>query len=93
MIINKGLVIIDFHAEWCAPCQQMRPIIKAVKETNQDIKFLDLDVDVNPELAERFNVRSIPTLLLLKEGTEAHRTTGVYTEKGLKRIITEKMRR
>ena len=92
MIMNKGLIVLDFHAKWCVPCQTMRPIVKEVMEANPDIKLMSLDVDVNPEIAYKYDVRSLPALVLLKEGVHVHTFTGKYSVKGFKRMITEKLR-
>jgi thioredoxin 1 len=78
-IINKhSLVLIDFWAEWCTPCRMMSPIIEELtKEYAGKVLIGKLNVDENPETAERFQIFSIPTLLLMKNGEEVNRIVGL----------------
>ncbi len=73
----KGLVLIDFWAEWCAPCRMLGPIFEELSGELEQIKFAKLDVTANEELAQRFGVMSIPTIILMKDGIEVDRMTGV----------------
>jgi len=67
--VKEGLVLIDFFAEWCMPCVMMSPIIDELGETfNGKIKFGKVDVGENQELAQKFNVSSIPNFILIKDG-------------------------
>lgn len=68
------LVLIDFTADWCAPCKQIAPTIEEIAEVYADQLFVGkVDADENPDLAKRFGVRGLPTLLVLKGGKEAER--------------------
>ncbi|QBI20012.1 thioredoxin [Egibacter rhizosphaerae] len=70
-------VLVDFWAEWCGPCRIVSPIVDEIaSERSDDLKVLKLNVDENPDVARRYRVMSIPTLLLLKEGEEAKRIVG-----------------
>lgn len=74
---KKGLVLIDFFAEWCMPCLMMAPMIDELSEKFKGkIKFGKVNVGDNQELAQRFNVSSIPNLILFKEGKPAERFVG-----------------
>ena len=64
-------VLVDFWAEWCGPCQMMGPIVDEVAEERNDIIIGKLNVDTQPEIALRYNVMSIPTLILFENGEEA----------------------
>ncbi len=78
IISGNKLVLIDFYADWCAPCKMMTPILKQVKETMGDtIKILKIDVDKNQRLAAAQNVRGVPTLVLFKDGKQLWRQSGV----------------
>src|SRR4051794_15423650 len=68
VIEHKGLVFVDFHAEWCGPCKVTSPIIEGLAGEMPDMKFVAVDVDQNPELASQYSVFSIPTFLILKDG-------------------------
>ena len=69
-------VLIDFWATWCGPCQAVGPIIEEIAEERTEIKVGKVNVDDYPELAARFRVMSIPTLILVKDGVEADRAVG-----------------
>lgn len=76
-IINSNVpVLIDFYADWCGPCRMVGPIIEEIAEERDDVIVGKINVDNDPELAERFNVFSIPTIVVLKNGEEVNRTTG-----------------
>jgi len=78
-IVNKNsLVLIDFWAEWCAPCRMVAPIIEELaREYTGKVLVGRLNVDENSETAERFQIFSIPTLLLMKNGEEVDRIVGL----------------
>lgn len=75
----KGkLVLVDFWAEWCAPCKMMLPILNDVADSSgDDFKVAKVDVDKNQALAQKYGVRSIPTLIAFKDGKEVARFVGV----------------
>ena len=73
---NKRLVLIDFYANWCGPCKMLSPIIDQIADERDDVVVAKIDVDKEPELAEKFNVFSIPTLVVLKDGEIVHQSAG-----------------
>jgi thioredoxin 1 len=71
-------VLIDFYADWCAPCRMMPPVLKQVKETFGDrLKIIKVDTDKNPQLSQQLQIRSIPTLMLFEKGEKKWQTSGV----------------
>jgi len=72
----KGLVFVDFHAEWCGPCKMTEPIIKEISDEIKDIKFVSVDVDANADVAAQYQVFSIPTFIILKDGKPAAQFVG-----------------
>lgn len=65
---SEGIVIVDFYADWCGPCKMMSPIIDQIAEENSDIKVGKVNCDEEPNLAIKFDVMSIPTILIFKKG-------------------------
>lgn len=71
-------VVVDFWAEWCGPCKQLAPIIQELAVEQQGkITFAKLDVDANPSVSMRFNVMSIPTMIVFRDGVEVKRIVGL----------------
>lgn len=69
--------VVDFYADWCGPCRMVSPVIEALsKEYAGRAKFAKINTDENPEIAERFNIMSIPTIMVFKNGAVASRTVG-----------------
>ena len=78
IIKGKTPVLVDFYADWCAPCRMMPPILKELKKLMGDeIHILKIDTEKNPDAAIRYQVRGIPTLILFKEGHVLWQQSGV----------------
>ena len=89
-VLKSKLAVVDFSAVWCGPCQMMHPILQELKEkVGETARILKIDVDKNMELAAEFNVQSVPTLIVFKEGTVRWRQSGVQRADALAKILSE----
>ncbi len=88
-IINAQTpVLVDFFADWCGPCKTLSPILKDVKIALGDaIKIIKIDVDKNQQLAAKYNVRGVPTMLLFKNGKQVWKESGVLQKEEIIHII------
>ncbi|MFT4661071.1 MAG: thioredoxin 1 [Patiriisocius sp.] len=87
---NNKAILIDFYAEWCGPCKTLSPtIIKLAEEFEGDVLIKKVNVDENRELAQKFNVRSIPALVYIKDGEVVGRQNGLVSEQALRTQINQ----
>jgi len=88
MIQSNKPVLVDFSAEWCGPCKMMAPILKELKKDIGDTaSIIKVDVDKNAQAASAYQVQSVPTLILFKNGQPIWRQTGVVQKSGLLDVI------
>ncbi|MCI8781096.1 MAG: thioredoxin [Lachnospiraceae bacterium] len=80
-------VLVDFWAGWCGPCKMVAPVLEEIAAEVADVKITKVNVDEQPELAQKFQVMSIPTMVLIKEGKVVDTTVGAQPKEDLVRFI------
>ena len=92
-IINENRpVIVDFHALWCGPCKVQSPILQQVaEELGERVKVIKIDVDQNQELASRYQIQSVPTLMIFKNGEIKYKQPGIHTKPQLMHLLMNNM--
>lgn len=79
--------IFYFTADWCNPCKKTKPIVEELNRESTDVRFQIIDVDIEGELARKFEVRSVPTFIVIQDGQEIKRTTGAQTREQLEGLM------
>lgn len=92
-VIRRGVTLVDFWAPWCGPCKVAAPILNDLAETEYRITIAKVNVDKQQQLAQKYKVRNIPTLVLFRDGVEVQRYVGVKTKKFLLKEIEAELAR
>lgn len=83
-------VLVDFYAEWCGPCKMMKPVLLNVAERmGDDVKIISVDVDQEQDLASRYHIQAVPTLIIFKNGKQLWRQSGIISAKALIQLLKE----
>ncbi|MBR0424142.1 thioredoxin family protein [Candidatus Saccharibacteria bacterium] len=79
--------LLDFYADWCGPCQMLKPTIEEFEKAHPEVKVTSVNIDEDEELAEKYGVSGIPCLVVLKDGEEVRREVGVMPLKKLEKLV------
>lgn len=86
-LTGEGKVLVKFYADWCGPCQMMKPVVEEFAEKHPDVKVLEVNIDDEDELAEKYEVSTIPCFVAMKDGEETARAEGAMPMKKLEKLI------
>ena len=88
-LVGTKPALLDFNATWCGPCKMIAPIIEEIANENPDLFVGSVDVDMEPMLAARFQIRSIPTVILLKDGKVVKQFIGAQSKETYQKAVAE----
>lgn len=83
---NNKSVFVDFYADWCGPCKMLSPLVEELANEEKDIRFIKVNVDDNPDIAQRYGIMSIPTLLVFKNGELVNQSVGFQPKEALQQL-------
>lgn len=86
LVATGGVVLADFHADWCGPCKALEPVVERIAETT-DATVAKVDVDANQPLASSYGVRGVPTLVLFADGEQVEQVVGAQPEPKLRELV------
>ena len=89
--IKSGLVLVDFNADWCGPCQIFAPVLEELSKEIPE-KILSVNIDDSPEIAEKYSVSGIPCLVIFQDGEEIDRSVGALPKKKVQKLLEKHKR-
>jgi thioredoxin 1 len=84
---SQGKALVDLFADWCMPCQMLAPVIEEISNEKTDVSFYKINVDESPEVAIKYGVSSIPTLLIFENGNLINKAVGVYPKEKILSLL------
>ena len=88
-IISNGVTLVDFYAEWCGPCKMLGPIIEEVADELNGIQVMKVNIDEHGDIAQKYGVMSIPTLILFKDGNEVNKSIGFMPKEDIIEFVSQ----
>ena len=86
-VSDNHTVLVDFWAEWCGPCKQFGPVYDKASTTRDNVVFGKVDIDANADLAEKFHIRAVPTLAVIRDGVLLHSQPGALSGPALEALL------
>jgi thioredoxin len=86
---NSKLTVVKFSASWCGPCQKMKPVFEEVAKENTDCDCVEVDIDGTRSIVNLWNISSVPTIVVVKDGKEVARLVGMQSKEAINKKITE----
>ncbi|WP_135366469.1 thioredoxin [Halosimplex halophilum] len=86
VVAENGVVLVDFYADWCGPCQMLEPVVETLA-AETDATVAKVDVDANQQLAQSYGVRGVPTLVLFADGEQVEEVVGLQGEEQLRSLV------
>ena len=88
---SSGTTLVDFYADWCMPCKRLTPVLESVAQTlTGKVTVAKVNIDESPNITQKFNVRSVPTLIVIQDGKVINRQTGAGNERQLLEFVNSK---
>ncbi len=84
---KNEVVLVDFYADWCGPCKALAPILEEIDNDREKVKIVKINIDRNPDIAKRFGIMSIPTLIVFKNGKEINKNIGLCSKEFILEMI------
>jgi thioredoxin 1 len=88
VLSHKGIVLVDFYASWCGPCQVLSPLLESLEKELAEVKFVKVNVDEEQEAASSYSIMSIPTVIIFKDGKVVERLTGALPKEQYKSALS-----
>ena len=85
--VKDGVSVVDFNATWCGPCKMLGPVLEKLSDEITDVKFYAMDVDENPDIAEKFGIMSIPYVAVFRDGVKVDQNVGFIPETSMRSFI------
>jgi len=89
MLNLEGIVLVKFGATWCAPCKILTGVLNKIKSEFNEINFQDVDIDDYPALAKEYKIRSVPTIVILRNGIEINRILGAAKIEAIRKVLND----
>jgi len=89
--ISTGVVLVDFYADWCGPCRMIAPILEEIETEMSDVTIVKVDVDASADIAEKYQVQSIPNLVIFKDGKAVDQIVGFTSKNDIVKHLQEQL--